>query len=123
MLAVGIAVLDGRIQAAKGKLDAAISLLDEAAKKEDLLAYNEPPDWFYPVRPVLGAVLLKANQTAPAEAVYRADLAKYPNNAWSLFGLIKSLEAQKKTSEVPALEKELASGWLKADFKLASSSF
>ena len=42
--------------------------------KEDELRYDEPPDWFVPVRHALGATLLKAGQPAEAEAVYREDL-------------------------------------------------
>ena len=36
---------------------------------------------------------------AEAEQVYREDLARLPDNGWSLYGLAESLRAQKKDPE------------------------
>ena len=54
---------------------------------EDTLGYGEPPQWLQPVRHTLGAVYLKDGRYADAERVYRADLAKWRGNGWSLYGL------------------------------------
>jgi hypothetical protein len=55
--------------------------LREAVKKKDRLAYDEPADWFFPTRHLLGAVLIKVGKGTDAEAVYRGDLSRHPNNA------------------------------------------
>ena len=60
-------------------------------------ALREPADWFYPVRHYQGAALLDAGKAPEAEAVYRDDLKRNPNNGWALFGLTQALKAQKKT--------------------------
>ena len=46
-----------------------------------------------------GAVLIASRRYADAEAVYRADLKRYPENGWSLRGLAQALEAQGKRAE------------------------
>ena len=50
--------------------------------REDRLAYDEPRDWFFPVRHMLGAQLLTANRAPEAEAVYHEDLLRNPANGW-----------------------------------------
>src|SRR3954468_15179940 len=44
-----------------------------AATATDRLAYNEPPDWYYPTRESLGAALLRTGQHAEADRVFRDD--------------------------------------------------
>ncbi len=89
-------VLAGRIAEARGDRNAAIAEYTKAVAQEDTLDYNEPADWFYPARETLGAALLRAGQTAEAESVFRADLARNKNNPRSLYGLAVALRAQKK---------------------------
>ena len=52
--------------------------------------YSEPPDWILPARHSLGAALMQERRFAEAEQVYRDDLARLPENGWSLFGLAQS---------------------------------
>jgi tetratricopeptide (TPR) repeat protein len=66
---VAALMVQARIADAGGHADDAIALLRRAADAEDGLAYDEPKDWFSPVRHVLGAQLLTAGQPAAAEAV------------------------------------------------------
>src|SRR5205085_3750108 len=73
MFAVAVLVAKARIADARGANDEAIALLKKAATAEDRLAYDEPADWFVPVRHVLGAALLKEARAVHAEAVYRED--------------------------------------------------
>ena len=87
-------------------------------KIEDRLNYGEPPEWFYPVRESLGSALLLNGRADQAEAVFRADLERYPHNPRSLFGLWKSLEQQKKTSEAELVQKEFEAAWKNADVPL-----
>jgi tetratricopeptide (TPR) repeat protein len=123
LFAVAADVLEGEILAREGKLDDAVAALRSAAAKEDRLRYSEPPDWVVPVKHALGAWLLKAGRPAEAEAVYRADLAKWPENGWSLFGLAASLEAQGKTAEAAATRRAFDAVWKRADVTPPASCF
>ncbi|HXH67553.1 MAG TPA: hypothetical protein VNI81_10145 [Candidatus Limnocylindrales bacterium] len=111
-------VLDARIAAAKRERVQAIAYWSKAVEIEDRLNYGEPPEWFYPVRESLGAALLVNGQAGRAEAVFRADLEQYPRNPRSLFGLLKSLEAQKKNAGVEEVRKEFEAGWKNAGVPL-----
>ena len=96
--------------------------LQTAVKEEDALKYDEPPGWMIPVRHSLGAVLMKAKRFAEAEQVYRDDLARLPDNGWSLFGLSESLREQKKNDdEAAAMKAKFQTIWAKADLKITTS--
>ena len=113
--------LAGEIAAVQGKTDLAVRELGRAVELQDGLRYMEPPPWYFPERQALGAVLLKAGRARQAEAVYREDLARHPENIWSLRGLEASLRAQKKTREADAVEARFAKAATRADVQLASS--
>ena len=123
ILQVATEVLRGEIALREGKNKQAIARLRQAVSLEDALNYDEPADWSIPVRQYLGAALLTANRPQAAEEVYREDLAVYPRNGWSLFGLTQSLQAQNKDSEAQQAQKQFASAWKDADVKLTSSKF
>ena len=115
-------MLEGEILVREGKLDAAFARLRAATKAEDVLRYNEPPDWLLPVRHSLGASLMAAGRFAEAEQVYRDDLARLPENGWSLFGLARALRLQKKNADEAAdLEARFKKIWAHADLQLTSS--
>ena len=76
----------------------AVRAYQRAVEAQDALDYDEPPDWFYPVRETLGAALFRGGQFAEAEKVFREDLKRNPNNPRSLFGLAEALNKEKKTS-------------------------
>src|SRR5262249_434340 len=99
LFAVGDDMLEGEILFREGKMDAGIQALRDAVIRADKLRYSEPPAWIVPTRHALGVFLLKNGQATEAEAVYREDLRRWPNNGWSLFGLAASLEAQDKKAE------------------------
>ena len=88
-LAVAAKMCDGEIAYRQGDFDAAFAALREAVALEDGLPYDEPAGWMVPVRHALGALLTEQGgaHLAEAEAVYRADPERPPDNAWSLFGL------------------------------------
>ena len=69
LLRIGAEMLSAELAEAKGKSQDAIDHFTLAAGIEDGLIYTEPPDWSYPVRHALGAVLLKAGKSAKAETV------------------------------------------------------
>lgn len=102
-------------------LDGAAQHFRVAMRLEDQMIYIEPPDWYYPIRQSLGAVLLDQGKAAEAEALYRADLAKFAENVWSLKGLSLALEAQGKTAEAASVKARLAKATSMSDAKLLKS--
>jgi tetratricopeptide (TPR) repeat protein len=123
ILSVATHLLAGEILYREGQVDSAIAELRKAAAVEDTLRYSEPPDWIHPVRHALGATLLKERRFAEAEQVYRDDLAKQPNNGWSLYGLAQSLHGQNKHAQAVATDAHFAAVWKEADIKITSSCY
>jgi len=95
----------------------------QAVAIQDKMNYDEPPEWYYPVRESLGATLWMAGKPAEAETVFREDLQRNPHNPRSLFGLWKSLEAQKKTAEALQARQQFESAWKQADTQLRIEDF
>jgi tetratricopeptide (TPR) repeat protein len=115
-------MVEGEILVAEGKIDEGIEQLRAAIQKEDALKYDEPPGWMIPVRHSLGAVLMKQQRFAEAEQVYRDDLARWPENGWSLLGLIESLRKQKKNAdEIAQTQTKFKKVWAKADLTITTS--
>jgi tetratricopeptide (TPR) repeat protein len=123
LLAIADEVLSGEIFAKKGDFDRAIADLERAVRLEDGLIYNEPSDWYFPVRHVLGAVLMEAGLPAEAEVVYWADLRDNPENGYSLFGLKQALEAQSNSDVAAVVSERFEAAWKDADVELKSSRF
>jgi tetratricopeptide (TPR) repeat protein len=121
LLAIATKVLDGEMAARAGRLEESIALLREGAHLQDALRYDEPPDWIQPVRHTLGAVLLRAGRPADAEKVYREDLAQYPENGWSLFGLARALRQQGKDANAKTIDARFAKAWSAADLQIDST--
>ena len=114
-------VIAGEIAYRQGKSDEAVARLRQAVAVEDDLIYMEPPEWTMPVRHTLGAVLVDAGRYEDAEKVYRADLAKWPENGWSLFGLAKCLRARDATGEAEQVERRFKKAWSNADTRISST--
>lgn len=112
-------VLDARIAESRGDRKAAIASLGKAVAVQDTLAYDEPPDWAYPVRESLGGALLRDGQATEAEKVFREDLKRNPRNGRSLFGLWQSLKTQGKTADADWAQRQFEDAWKGADVKLA----
>ena len=123
MFAIAARVAKARIADVEKKPAEALALLRDAVAKEDQNAYDEPADWFFPVRHMLGAALLKAGNAKEAEVVYREDLKRHPDNGWALYGLAQALKAQKKSAEAAAAEKKFQTAWDKSDVTLMASAF
>jgi tetratricopeptide (TPR) repeat protein len=122
VLKVAHHVLEARIAAAKGKNEEAIGHWQEAVAAQDLLSYDEPADWYYPVRESLGAALLKNGKAIEAEKIFRDDLEKNPRNPRSLYGLKEALRAQGRESDAIWVEKAFETSWKNADTKLSLES-
>jgi tetratricopeptide (TPR) repeat protein len=122
LLAVATPMVEGEILIAERKIDRGIEQLRAAIQKEDALKYDEPPGWLIPVRHSLGAVLMKQQRFAEAEQVYRDDLARLPENGWSLLGLAESLRKQKKNAdEIAQTQAQFEKVWAKADLTITTS--
>ena len=81
----------------------------------------EPPAWYQPTRHRLGAVLLRDGQAEAAEAVYREDLRRNPENGWALVGLHEALRQGGKLKETWGVEQRRHRAWARADVKLTTS--
>jgi cytochrome c-type biogenesis protein CcmH/NrfG len=65
---------------------------------------------------------MKQQHFAEAEQVYRNDLARLPENGWSLLGLAESLRKQKKNSdEIAQTQAKFKKVWAKADLTINAS--
>jgi tetratricopeptide (TPR) repeat protein len=113
--------LSGEIAFRRGDIDQSVRELREAIFWEDRLRYMEPPEWMQPVRHTLGAFLLSAGRLDEAEKVYREDLAKWPENGWSLYGLSRCLQQRGANAEAEKVAERLRKTWSRADVPISSS--
>ena len=113
----------GEIAATEQDWEDAISYLEKAVVLQDDLTYAEPPPWHYPTRHSLGAVLIEAGRPEQAEAVYLDDLKMWPENGWSLFGLMRTLRDQGRMDESRLVEKRYLKAFARADVVLSSTRF
>ena len=123
LLTIAERLLAGELAARHKRYEEGIKLFTDAVKLEDGLPYTEPPYWPIPTRHYLGALLLAAGRPSEAEQVYRADLAKHPQNGWGYWGLLQSLRAQRKSGMVKTVESQFKEAWTHADVALPASHF
>lgn len=118
VLGLALEVLDARIAAVRGDRKGSIEHWRRAVALQDAMLYDEPPDWYYPVRESLGAALASDGQYDEAAKVFRADLDENPRNPRSLFGLFETLKAQHKTADAEWVHQEFEKAWKDADVQL-----
>jgi tetratricopeptide (TPR) repeat protein len=123
LLTIAEEIVRGEIHYAEGSTLEGLAHLERAVRLEDGLRYNEPPDWYFPVRQFLGAMLLDAGRPNEAEVVYADDLRKNPENGYSLYGLFIALAEQGKNNDATAVKNRFDKTWAKATHKLTSSRF
>ncbi len=104
-------VLGAKIALVNKDPNGAIAMLREAVAVQDTLKYDEPPDWFFPVRESLGAALLLNKNATDAEKIFRDDLERNPRNPRSLYGLNQALKAQGRDYDAGFVEKQFQSSW------------
>ncbi len=75
-----------------------------------------------PERERLGAALLKAKKAAEAETVFREDLVKHVGNPRSLYGLFRSLEAQRKYAATET-KHQFETAWAAADVQIGDDLY
>jgi tetratricopeptide (TPR) repeat protein len=129
-LAVGEMMLEGELEYHQGNYELAFQHLRDSVHRDDNLAYTEPWAWMHPPRHALAALLAEQGHYKEAEAVYRADLgldgnlqrcAQHPDNVWALHGLAECLRQRGEQSELPHIEKKLATALAKTDVPITSS--
>jgi tetratricopeptide (TPR) repeat protein len=118
VLVVAQHLAQASVAGARGDNEKMIAKLRAAVEAEHALPYMEPAFWIYPTRQTLGAALLKLGRSAEAEAEFRADLAEFPRNGWSLFGLAESLRKQGKSEAAAMVQREFISAWEHSDVRL-----
>jgi len=123
VLKVADELLSGEIAFRNGDRKAGLDALRRAVAAEDLVNYNEPPDWHLPTREWLGRALMRAGEYVEAEGVFRKEIDRNPKNGRALFGLAEALEKQGKTSSAVLVRKEFNEAWKNADTKLTSDAY
>ena len=123
VLAVARSVAAARISSAEGRGEDALRNLRDAVRLEDGLGYDEPADWFFPVRHLLGAELVRAGKSKEAERVYREDLERHPGNGWALCGLMQALKGEARDAEARVAEAEFRTAWRHATISISASAF
>jgi len=103
--------LEAKIAEKQDKFDQAVNSLKTAIEIQDQLRYNEPPDWFYPSRIALGALLLRMQKPQEAEKTYREELRRHPRNGRALFGLNESLKSQSRFVDSYWVNEEFQKAW------------
>ncbi|GIL87576.1 hypothetical protein Vretimale_14732 [Volvox reticuliferus] len=82
-------MVDARLKWIDGKKEDALEVLKSAVELEDQAGYTEPPRIAQqPVRQCLGHVYLKAQEYSKAVQAYSDDLDRYPDNPWSIKGVL-----------------------------------
>lgn len=104
-------VLGAQVAMSKKDMNAGIQSLREAVAVQDGLRYNEPADWFFPVRESLGAALLKSGDAAAAEKVFREDLERNPRNPRSLWGLHQTLLQEHRDYDAGFIKSQFEASW------------
>jgi len=121
LLGIALDALDGDMMGRGNAPDNAAAKYRAAIAAEDGQRYTEPPDWPLPIRHWYGAMLLSAKRDKDAEAVYREDLKRWPENAWALRGLEQALNSQGKMAEAEQVNQRAKKAWQRADVQVTGS--
>jgi tetratricopeptide (TPR) repeat protein len=112
-------IATGKLALKQGHPEDAVRILRDAVEAQDGLRYDEPPIWYYSARQTLGAALILTGRASEAESTFRVDLRQWPNNGWSLYGLML---AQRATGDLTASEdtgREFKKAWAWSDVTLS----
>ena len=115
VLGLALEIVQARMSATPAE---AVPHWQRAAAIQDTFNYDEPPDWYYPVRESLGAALLLAGKPSEAEVAFREGVKRSPRNGRMLFGLMQALRAEGKDGDAGWVEREYKAAWGKADVVL-----
>ena len=116
-------LFSARMARARGDSAGEIDLLRKAVAGYDQILYDEPADFFYPVRETLGAALIRVNKHGEAISVFRDELKLHPNSGRALFGLVLALKVDGNLLDIEVAQKALQSSWSHADIPLRLEDF
>jgi tetratricopeptide (TPR) repeat protein len=83
----------------------------QAVAAQDAFHYDEPAPIPWSLREPYGAALLSAGRSVDAERVFRVDLTRNARSGRSLFGLMTSLDMQKRSDEAALVRQEYLTAW------------
>ena len=118
LLRIAQHVLAGRIAQAQNDAQRAVKEFEIAAAIQDTIAYMEPPYWYYPVSQSLGAALLQAGEPQRAVAAFERSLEQFPENGWSLYGLMQALQACDDAVAAQDVEQRFKQAWAGGELDL-----
>lgn len=121
VIEIAMRVLEAEIAQKNNNFKRAEQLLIDAITIEDGMNYQEPPDWFFSVRHLLGDLYMQIGRFSEAEQVYQKDLANFPKNGFALNGLYESYMAQEKFEEAKSIKEGKELAWSFADTPLKYS--
>lgn len=115
LLKIANEILAATIANFRGDEKSTLMHLKLAAKIQHDMGYHEPPDWYFPVKEILGDAYLKWGHPKEAVSMYEQDLKQYPKNGWALYGLAKALQKLGKDKEAIQVQQEFNESWKYAD--------
>ena len=89
-------LLNGFIELRRKNEKAAEIYFRNAVEAEMKLVYNEPRDWLLNARQYLGNFYLKMSKWKEAEKIFLEDMQSNNKNIWSVYGMQKALDKQRK---------------------------
>ncbi len=95
-----------------------LDLLQKAVDAYDKIDYDEPADYYFPVREALGAALLRNGKPAEASTVFAQETKLHPNSGRALFGLWQAQKAAGNAKEADKAMREYEKAWSHADVEL-----
>ncbi len=101
--------------------DLAKEYFRKAIKLEDQLNYNEPPDWFFSIRHLLGHTLIESKEYQAAIDTFKEDLTVNKNNGWALKGLQTAYEKLAMQDQANLVKLQFLQAWKHADVELSTS--
>jgi tetratricopeptide (TPR) repeat protein len=111
-------VLHSKLMRARGERATELDLLRKAVAAYDQIGYNEPPDFYYPVRETLGFALLRSHRHADAVAVFKEEVKRHPNSGRAIFGLSRAFLMNGPMMDAERAEEALKTAWKGADTAL-----
>jgi tetratricopeptide (TPR) repeat protein len=112
-------LLGARMMKARNNHQMEIDLLRKAVGAYDQIGYDEPADFYFPVRESLGFALLRANQHADAVACFEEEVKRHPNSGRALFGLARAYLLNGPMAGADAADEAFKIAWKKSDTQLS----
>jgi len=111
--------LRGNLRAAQNKFDEAIKILKDAADKEEIAGYTEPPQYARPELEALGYVSIQAGKYDDARAAFEHALKFRPHSGHALYGIAQAYEVEGKRADAARAYGAFLGAWKSADQDLA----